>query len=79
MNPRSYWPLLLAALTYFTATSFSQTAAPAGDELGMARTLGHATWTRCAAHLAYPSPKATSCPMYAQTPCPSHRSQARLS
>ena len=57
MNPRSYWPLLLAPLMCFTATSFSQTATPAGDELGMARTLGHATWTRCAAHLAYPKSK----------------------
>ena len=57
MNPKTYWPLLLAALMCFTTTSFSQTATPAGDELGMARTLGHATWTRCAAHLAYPKSK----------------------
>ena len=31
---------------------------PAGDEIGMANTLGAATWKRCAAHLANPRAKA---------------------
>ena len=31
---------------------------PAGDELGMANTLGPATWQRCAPHLANPNAKA---------------------
>jgi hypothetical protein len=37
--------------------SFGQAAAPASDELGMARELGPATWARCAAHLSNPSAK----------------------
>jgi hypothetical protein len=55
MNLRTGLPLLTIAITCWATASFGQAAAPAGDELGMARELGPATWTRCAAHLANPS------------------------
>ncbi len=46
---------LLAAPTL--AQSQSKSPWPAGDEIGMANTLGTATWKRCAAHLANPKSK----------------------
>src|SRR5262245_53746353 len=47
--------LLTVALFAVPQTGQAQSAAspwPAGDELGMANTLGAATWKRCAPHLA---------------------------
>ena len=42
-----------------TATSsLTQAEAPAGDEIGMARELGPATWARCGAELSKPGAKA---------------------
>src|SRR5215831_19861073 len=49
---------ILAALTIFVATAaLAQSRWPAGDEIGMANTLGPATWQRCAPHLADPRAK----------------------
>ena len=50
------------ALVILTATANTQTAVqgppwPAGDERGMANTLGTATWQRCAPHLSNPKSK----------------------
>ena len=38
-------------------TASGQAGAPAGDELGMARGLGPATWARCAEHISSPKAK----------------------
>ncbi len=46
--------LLAAAVT---ANAQSRPPWPAGDEIGMANTLGPATWARCAPHLANPNAK----------------------
>ena len=54
MNPRTCLRLLTVAITCLATASSGQTAAPAADELGMARELGPATWARCAAHLSNP-------------------------
>src|SRR6185295_13744486 len=52
----------LTSISVLIASSFSANAQsrppwPAGDEIGMANTLGPATWARCAPHLANPSAK----------------------
>lgn len=57
MNLRICLPLLMVGIAYCATTSFGQVATPASDELGMARELGPATWTRCAAHLSNPNAK----------------------
>ncbi len=66
MTRNRQWTLLTAAIA--TASLFScnsaepgsrvtstQEAAPSGDELGMARELGPATWARCATELSNPA------------------------
>src|SRR5262245_36997286 len=54
--------LLLAscALVALPSLAHSQAASPwpAGDEIGMANTLGTATWRRCTPHLSNPKAKA---------------------
>jgi hypothetical protein len=57
MKPRIFLPLLMVAMACLATTSFGQGSTPTGDELGMARELGPATWARCATHLANPSAK----------------------
>jgi hypothetical protein len=49
-----------AFLTLIGSAQAQSTASawPKGDELGMANTLGAATWKRCAPHLANPRSKA---------------------
>ena len=47
----------MVAIACLATTSCGQAAAPASDELGMARELGRATWARCAAHLSNPRAK----------------------
>ncbi|TMJ23937.1 MAG: hypothetical protein E6G96_18040, partial [Alphaproteobacteria bacterium] len=50
---RMLWAL--AAAGVLTTTAAAQTGRPAwppGDEIGMANTLGPATWQRCASYLA---------------------------
>ena len=57
MKPTTYLPPLTIAITCLATAAFGQVAAPASDELGMARELGPATWARCAAHLSNPRAK----------------------
>src|SRR5262245_16545697 len=47
------FPVLAAA----TAAAQNPSPWPAGDEIGMANTLGPATWQRCATQLANPNAK----------------------
>ena len=42
----------------FPALAQNRRPWPAGDEIGMANTLGPATWQRCATYLANPAAKA---------------------
>src|SRR5262249_34152022 len=50
--------LALVALSGLAQAQSSGLPWPPGDELGMANTLGSATWQRCAPHLSNPKAKA---------------------
>jgi hypothetical protein len=56
MNLKTCLSLLTIIIACLATASFGP-AAPTGDELGMARALGPATWSRCASHLSNPNAK----------------------
>ena len=63
MNPKIRFPQLAIVVTMcifsmLLGAAPGQSEAPAGDEIGMARELGAATWARCAEHLSSPGAKA---------------------
>ncbi len=62
MTQTRFAAALFASCALLTAPSFAQSEPrspwPAGDEIGMANTLGTATWQRCARHLSNPKAKA---------------------
>lgn len=52
MRHRTVTALAAGALAVSSVQAIAQSRWPAGDEIGMANTLGPATWQRCAPHLA---------------------------
>ncbi len=57
MRLRTLFGASMLASLLVSSTATAQSRWPAGDELGMANTLGTATWQRCAPHLANPKAK----------------------
>ena len=57
MRLRTVFGAAMLASMLVSSTAMAQSRWPAGDELGMANTLGPTTWQRCAPYLANPKAK----------------------
>jgi kynurenine formamidase len=55
---RTFGPIVAVLVQGLPAAAQNRPPWPAGDEIGMANTLGPATWQRCATYLANPNAKA---------------------
>jgi kynurenine formamidase len=55
---RTFGPIFVLLVQPLPAPAQNRPPWPAGDEIGMANTLGPATWQRCATYLANPNAKA---------------------